>query len=109
MTQTAKWAWQDSAGDWCETHANDSFDTESQVVFQESRHQRAGKAPHVIPIVDVQRRRLTAGQEQQAVVQGGQIRDATTRKPPGCRTRRTSRKVGTTFFSVTRSRFQTTR
>jgi hypothetical protein len=75
VTQTAKRGRHRSAGKRSETDAGDPENLEAEVAFEESRHCRDSEAAYVLPAADMQRRWLTAGQQEQAVVQGGQVRD----------------------------------
>ena len=73
--------WQRSAHDRSNAYPDDLLDMEPQVVFEHARHRGGGEASDVIPVADVQRGRLVAGEEQCAVVQSGQVRDGEDQEP----------------------------
>jgi hypothetical protein len=76
VTQTAKRGGHYSVSKRSETDPGDPENLETEVAMEKSRHRGDGEAAHMMPAANVQRRWLAAGQQQQAVVQGGQVRDS---------------------------------
>jgi hypothetical protein len=73
MTQAAERPGQHSAGNRGQPDAADPQDREAEVMAEEPGHGGGGEPSHVVAAADVQRRGLTAGQQEQAVVQGRQV------------------------------------
>jgi len=74
MAQVAKRPWQEAARHRRDAHSDDVLDAEPEIALQGTRQRRDGESPDMIPVADVQRGRLAAGQQQQAVVRGCQVR-----------------------------------
>jgi hypothetical protein len=75
VAYSPEWAREFSCAQWSETHPGDTQEFEIEVAGEKLRHRTDGEAADVVTVADMQCRRLAARQQQQAVVQSGEIRN----------------------------------
>jgi len=75
VAYSPEWARQVSCAQWSKTHPGDTQEFEIEVAGEKLRHRTDGEAADVVTVADMQCRRLAARQQQQAVVQSGEIRN----------------------------------